>query len=198
MPRHISKVLDEVLATRRRLIADPRQVVDKDQVLRWAKAEDLEALGALSFLLFDADESRRIEPNLSLAEYMEIELPYLERCLREDPRGEWADSRWGAGRFLANWIKDVWSDERFRPAVDRFRDWLARLLRTADQPELRTCLVQATLEHVFEIDELAERFSTWCADPELRAVYQEAKLWKQGLDELGMAPVDHRWDRHRS
>ena len=187
--------LAEVIAARRRLREDPRSLLDRDQVLRWSASEDIDTLGALSSLLFHPDESRRITPNLTLEDYLQIELPYLERCLKEDPQGEWADSRWQAGGLLANWIKDIWRDERFRPFVDSIRDWLAQLYKSTDDLDLRTCLVQATLEHVFEIPGIAERFETWREDPALRSAYDEAKLWKEGLDELGMEPVDYRRSR---
>ena len=195
MDREVQSELEEVLAARRRLLADPQHTVSRDQIMRWALGEDLETLGALNCLLFDPKESRRIEPNLTLAEYMEATLPYLERCLREDPQGQWADSRWSAGYLLTNWIKDVWADERFRPQVDDFRDWLAKIYKSTDEPDLRLCLVQATLEHLFEDDGLAERFARWRDDAELRAAYEEAKLWKEGLDEIGMKPVDPRSER---
>jgi hypothetical protein len=184
--------LEDVLAATHQLLEDPRYTISRDQVMRWARSEDLEALGALHFVLFDPEDSRRIEPNLTLAEYMEAEFPYLERCFREDPQSQWANSRWSAGYLLTNWIKDVWADERFRPQVDDFRDWLAKMYKSADDPDLRLCLVQATLEHLFEDDGLAERFASWREDPELRIAYDEAKLWKEGLDELGIKPVDPR------
>jgi hypothetical protein len=177
-------MLEEVLTARRRLIESPNFTLSRDQVLRWAASDDLEALGALSSLLFDPKESRRIEPNLTLADYMDAEFPYLERCLRENPESQWADSRWSAGWLIAKWVKDIWADERFRPEVDRFRDWLANLYKSAAEPDLRTCLVQATLEHLFEDEGLAARFAGWRDDPELTAAYEEAKLWKKGLDEL--------------
>jgi len=192
MDTHGQGDLEDVLAAMRRFLDDPQYTLSRDQVMRWARSDDLEALGALNSLLFDAKDSRRIEPNLTLAEYMEATFPYLERCFREDPQGEWADSRWSAGYFLTNWIKDVWADERFRPQVDEFRDWLARLYKSAEDPDLRLCLVQATLEHLFEDDGIAERFASWRDDPELRPAFEEAKLWKEGLDELGIEPVDYR------
>ncbi len=88
--------LAEIVAARRLLWGDPRQVIRRDQILQWAQSEDIEALGALSFLLFDPEDSRRIEPNLTITDYMAVELPYLERCLRNDPQSRFADSRWSA------------------------------------------------------------------------------------------------------
>jgi len=184
--------LERVLAARRRILDDPQYTLSRDDIMQWARSEDLDAQGALHFVLFDPEDSARIEPNLTLAEYMKAELPYFERCFREDPRSRWANSRWSAGYLITNWIKDIWADERFRPQVDEFRDWLAKLYKSAEDPDLRLCLVQATLEHLFEVDGIAERFASWRDDPELQAAYDDAKLWKEGLDELGMKPVDHR------
>ncbi|HEY7214545.1 MAG TPA: hypothetical protein VIC28_07940 [Thermoanaerobaculia bacterium] len=192
---HEHDTLAEVIAARRRLREDPRSSLDRDRVLRWSASGDIDALGALSSMLFHPDESRQIAPSLTLADYLRIELPYLERCFREDPQGEWADSRWQAGGLLANWIKSIWRDERFRGFVDTIRDWLARLYKSTEDPDLRKCLVQATLEHAFEAPGIAERFEAWREDPILREAYDEARLWKEGLDELGMQPVDHRSKR---
>lgn len=184
--------LEYILEARRRLLDDPQYTLSRDQVMQWARSADLEALGALHFVLFDPEDSRRIVPNLTLPLYIEAEFPYLERCLREDPDSQWADSRWSAGYLISNWIKDIWADERFRPHVDEFRDWLAKLYKSSDVPDLRLCLVQATLEHLFEVDGIAERFASWRDDLELKAAYDEAKMWKEGLDEMGIKPVDHR------
>ncbi|MDP9120060.1 MAG: hypothetical protein M3O15_01635 [Acidobacteriota bacterium] len=60
--------------------------------------------------------------------------------------------------LLASWIKSLWTDELLRPWVDEFRDWLEKQYKSADA-ELRTCLVQATLEHLFEVEGIAERFA---------------------------------------
>src|SRR6185295_19216793 len=124
--------LTDLIAVRRRLREDPRSLLDRDQVMRWSASENIELLGALSDLLFDPNESRQIAPNLTLADYLQIELPYLERCLKEDPQSEWADSRWQAGGLLANWMKSIWRDERFRASVDSIRDWLAQLYKSTN------------------------------------------------------------------
>jgi hypothetical protein len=184
--------LAEIVDALHHLDEQPERVLGRDQVLQWAATDDLEALGALSAILFEPRYAKRIEPSLTLPEYMAIELPYLARCLKEDPPGPWSESRWSAGGLLAGWIKDVWADERFRPAVDEFQEWLASIYKSSPDADLRPCLVQATLEHLFEIEEIADRFSAWRDDPVLMQAYEDAKLWKEGLDELGMKPVDLR------
>lgn len=188
MKKNETAVLAEVLSARRKLHDDPRYVIGRDDILRWARSADFNAQGALYYLLFDSALATRIEPNLTLVEVLDFTLPYLDRCLREDPHGDWTTPRWSAGWDLANWIKDLWAHEHSRPWLDRVSDWLARVYKTGDD-DLRKCVVQATLEHVFEVEGIAERFAHWREDPELRSAYDEAKLWKEGLAEISSQPT---------
>jgi len=188
MHKNATAILDEILAAKRNLRHDPQYVIDRDDILRWAKSDDLNALGALYYLLFDSSLSTRIEPGLNLEDVLDFALPYLERCLREDPQSDWTTPRWSAGWDIANWIKGLWAEASSRPSVDRFQDWLALIYKTGDE-DLRTCIVQATLEHVFEVEDIAAKFAPWRDDPELRPAYEEAKLWKEGLDEIALQPM---------
>lgn len=67
---------------------------------QWMACEDIEVLG---FVYSKLDDHRfRIEPELSLDEYLRFVRHYYERCLVENPDGEWSDSRYSAGWDLVN------------------------------------------------------------------------------------------------
>jgi hypothetical protein len=185
MREHDALILEEILAAKRKLRDDPKRVVGRDDILRWAKSEDVDAQGALYYLLFDGALGAQIAPSLTLEDVLDFALPYLERCLRKDPQSDWTTPRWSAGWDVTNWIKSLWEEASSRPWVDRFPDWLALIYKTGDD-DLRTCIVQAILEHLFEVEGIAEKFASWHDDPGLRPAYEEAKLWKEGLDELAL------------
>jgi hypothetical protein len=181
MPETVTSA--EIVAAIKQLKRDPSFVLPREVVLGWMKSDDIDAQGALYSLLFDSGLTPRILPNLEFEHYIEFTLPYYERCFRENPRSAWADSRYSAGWDLANWIKYLWSENKYRPAVDEIRDWLALLYKSADA-DLRRCIVDATLEHIFEVKGIAQRFVKWRKDPELKTAYAEAMEWKGGLEKL--------------
>ena len=109
---------------------------------------DIECMGAIYSLI--TDHFDRIQPALEFDEYHPFVLTYFRRCLLEDPRSEWADTRYGAGHNIVGWFVWAWRTPTQRTStVAELKEWLAALYLTGDS-ELRTCLVQATLEHLFE------------------------------------------------
>jgi hypothetical protein len=153
-------------------------VVRLDDVRRWSKSGDMEILGFTSALIHDA--RFRIEPSLMPDEYKPFVTHYYERCLKEDPKGEWADSRYSAGATLVNIFASLWRDSAVpRDMVRELKDWLGRLYAEGDQ-SLRTCIVTATLEHLFEQKDIREFFSDWKKDPVLAAAHKEASEWYLG------------------
>jgi hypothetical protein len=151
--------------------------IDQSDVVRWMASDDIEALGALFNLLTNAGQSRRIHPPLSFGDYQAFVMRYLDRCFRENPDGEWSDSRYTAGWSLANWFRMLWSDSSVpRSALFELKSWLASLYREADE-DLRTCLVNATLEHVFGSKEIARFFADWQEDDVLGKAYADAIEW---------------------
>jgi hypothetical protein len=147
------------------------------RVKEWMKADDIEALGALYTYILDPQYSRRIEPPLSLEDYHLFVLQYYTRCFRENPDGEWSDSRYSAGWSLVNWFKGLWKDNSVpRSALADIKDRLSLLYKEGDE-ELRTCIINATLEHLFENAEIARYFADWRLDPLLSKAYGEASEW---------------------
>ena len=165
--------------------------VQLGDVRRWSKSEDIEILGFTSALIDDA--RFRIEPPLTPTEYKVFVIHYYERCLKEDPNGEWSDSRYSAGATLVNIFGSLWRDSSVpREIVKELKDWLGRLYTEGDE-KLRTCIVTATLEHLFEQKDIREFFSDWKKHPVLAIAHKEACEWYLGGGKtpLGKPPFGH-------
>jgi hypothetical protein len=71
----------------------------------------------------------------------------------------------------------------------------------AGDSEIRTCIVQATLEHLFENREVAEYSSDWKEHPVLSTAYREAMEWSILAAEVrfGCNPLcqDHSGEQRR-
>jgi len=147
-------------------------------VRHWFKSDDIEVLGFASALIHDA--RFRIEPPLPPEEYKGFVTHYYGRCLKEDPKGKWADSRYSAGGTLVNVFASLWRDSRVpREFVKELKDWLGCLYAAGDE-SIRTCIITATLEHLFEQKDIREFFSDWKQDPVLAIAHRGACVWYLG------------------
>jgi hypothetical protein len=152
--------------------------VPLDDFRRWSKSDDIEILGFTNALIVDG--RFHIEPPLTPDEYKHFVIRYYERCLKENPDGEWSDSRYSAGSTLVNIFGSFWRDSAVpREIVKELKDWLGRLYIEGDET-LRTCIVTATLEHLFEQKRIREFFSVWKQHPVLAAAYKDACEWYWG------------------
>jgi hypothetical protein len=169
--------LDEIVAAMRRLDADERERVVQGQVKKWMESDDIQALGAVYYLIFDRRYYPRIEPLLSFRDYKSFLLPYYERCFREDPQVDWASTRYTAGWDLVGWFMGTWRDDTIpKKSLGEIKRWLGDLYRDADE-QLRDCLITATLEHLFEDRKVAKFFTDWRDDPVLGEAYSSALTW---------------------
>jgi hypothetical protein len=57
--------------------------------------------------------------------------------------------------------------------VKELKDWLGRLYAEGDE-SIRTCIITATLEHLFEQKDIRESFPDWKKDPVLAITHREA------------------------
>jgi hypothetical protein len=165
----------------------PIAPVPRETVLRWMGSDNLEVLGAVSYFIGDKRYYPRIQPPLTLDDYHRFTMRYYERFFFEDPNGEWADSRYTVGRDLVNWFAGLWRDREVpRKILGELKEWLARLYKEGDDT-LRICLVNATLEHLFENRDIAKYFADWQKDAVLEQAYRDAMLWseKGGTSPLG-------------
>jgi hypothetical protein len=151
--------------------------IPRERVLQWMKSGDLEAMGAVYAFIMKETYASRIIPPLSFEDYRQFLLDYYDRCLKADPKGTWATSRYGAGWDLTNWFRHLWNERKARrDAVKGLKDWLAGLYRAGDS-ELRRCIETATLEHLFEDREVVAFFSDWKEDDVLGKAYARALEW---------------------
>jgi hypothetical protein len=152
--------------------------VSLNDVRRWFKNDDIEVLGFTNALIHDA--RFRVEPSLTPNECKSLAMHYYERYLKEDPKGKWADSRFSAGTALVNVFASLWRDSSVpREVVKQLKVWLGRLYAEGDE-KIRTCIVTATLEHLFEQEDIREFFSDWKKDPALAIAHKEASAWYLG------------------
>lgn len=143
------------------------------------RSNDIEALGALYTYLTHADYAYRVQPPLSFSEYREFALQYLERCFREDPRGDWSHTRYAAAWDLASWFGRLWeAREKNKKELAEIKEWLARTYKGVDEV-VKRCIVDGTLEHLFEDRKIAKYFSDWQQDPSLAIAYREAMDWSE-------------------
>src|SRR6266436_861072 len=164
-------------------------VVALSDAQKWMASSDIEILGFTHALL--SGRRFRIEPPISISEYIEFSKRYYERCLKENPDGDWSDSRYSAGADVGNIFASLWRDSSVpRPVLEDLKMWLARLYREGDT-EIRTCVVQATLEHLFEQKQIREFFADWLNDEVLAVAHAEASEWYKGggSSPLGKPPL---------
>ena len=153
-------------------------VIQLGDLREWMASGDIEIVGFAHGMIHDT--RFRIEPAMLLEEYVRFEKSYHERCLHENPDGEWSDSRYSAGYDLVNTFGSLWHDPEVpRPVFNDLKVWLGRLYKDGDE-EIRTCIVQASLEHLVEQKPIREFFSDWQKDLVLRVAYDEACLWPDG------------------
>jgi len=152
--------------------------IPRQRVLEWMRTDDLESMGALYSLI--TDHVSRIHPALQFDEYYPFALTYFQRCLFENPQSEWAKARYDAGMDILGWFVSAWRDPEQRAStVPHLKEWLGSLYLTGDAG-VRTCIVQAALEHLFENRDVADYFSDWKERPVLSIAYAEAMEWVDG------------------
>jgi len=79
-----------------------------------------------------------------------------------------------------NIFAHMWRDSSVpRSVLHDLKAWLGRLYIAGDA-EIRTCIVQATLEHLFEQKQIREFFSDWQDNEILAVAHQEASEWYKG------------------
>lgn len=153
-------------------------VISLSDLREWMKSSNIEILGFTYGRL--GDERFRIEPPISPEEYVEFTKHYIGRCFRENPDGEWSDSRWTAGWDFVNIFGSLWRDQQVpRGILADLKEWLAQLYKDGDE-EIRVCIIQASLEHLVEQKPIREFFFDWQKDPVLRVAYNDACLWPDG------------------
>ncbi|MDB0568782.1 hypothetical protein AB6Q13_21270 [Ralstonia solanacearum] len=156
----------------------PQQLdIPKASLLDWMRTDDVEVLGAIYAFISKPEYAKRVQPALTLQEYGDFILRYFDCCIRLNPSGEWAHTRYEAGWDLAAWFARLWREgDASRKTLEKIKAWLANLYKEADE-EIRRCIVDATLEHLLENREITQFFSDWKGDVDLSIAYAEAAAW---------------------
>ena len=150
-------------------------VLPLTDVKHWMASDDIEVLGFTDAMIHDA--RFRIEPPLQVEDYVLWVKHYCGRCFRENPDGEWSDSSYSVGWELVRVFIKLWDNDTVsRELLLDLKLWLAGLYKNGDE-RLRTCIVTATLEHLFERKPIRKYFTDWRNDAILTTVYNEACLW---------------------
>lgn len=169
---------------------DKSAPIAQEAVKRWMETEDIEAMGALMSLLADEKHSQRIDPPIMFKEYFPFAAHYYERSIRENPDGEWSDSRTTAGWDFAKWFIQLWENRpNYDAAINELKKLLRKLYEEGDE-EFRSDFVIMVLEHLFQNPVIADYFADWQNEPLLSPAFAEAKL---------LANLRHqRHERHSS
>src|SRR5271163_2779942 len=100
-------------------------VISLTDLREWMKSTDIEILGFAHSTI--ANGRFRIEPALPVEEYLDSVKHYYERCLRENPDGDWSDSNYSAGMDLVNIFGSLWRDSKVpRSLLDDLKNFLGR------------------------------------------------------------------------
>lgn len=137
------------------------------------ESTDIEAMGALIDLLSETKHAKRVEPPLTTDDIYPFVADYYERCLSQNPDGEWSDSRTTAGWSFAKWFILLWEDNSVsRSMLSDLKVRLEKLCRGSR--EVCTALTTSVLEHLFQRAEILAFFADWKNDSVLRGPYDEA------------------------
>jgi hypothetical protein len=123
------------------------------------------------------DGRLRIEPPLGVEDYIAWIKRYYGRCFLENPNGEWSDSSYSAGWDLVRVFIRLWDDKTVpRELLEELKAWIGGVYKNGDD-RLRTCIVNASLEHSFERKPIRKYFADWRHDATLTVAYDQASLW---------------------
>ena len=154
------------------------EVIPGDVFRHWMSSDDIEILGFVYSML--GDHRFRVQPELSLEQYLEFVRRYFKRCFVENPDGEWSDSRYSAGWDLVNVLASHWNNQSVpRSVMEDWKTWIANIYKRGSE-QVQTCIVTATLEHLLEQGAFRRFFADWVKDPVLRKAYEQALEWSAG------------------
>jgi len=149
-------------------------LIAREDIVQWMNSADIEVQAAVHSLIHEGVHYMKIAPCLAFEDYHRFNMAYYARCFRENPDGEWADTRYEAGWSFMSWFTGIWRDESTpRAALEEIRDWLEGIYANGGEEE-RICLITAVFEHLFEEKSIAKFFACWKDDPTMADAYAEA------------------------
>ena len=151
------------------------QKIPAAKVKVWLGHRSVEILGAVNVHIIQ--NSRRVEPPLSMEEICSTVQEYYRQCLIQNLQtSQYAPNRSVAGLGLVGWFQSLWRDH----AVPR--DYPIRLKTMLRELCVENLIPQdqmagAVLEHLFETPEIAEFFGDWRSDSKLSKAFDLAMEW---------------------
>ncbi|MCE5198856.1 MAG: hypothetical protein ABFD54_00280 [Armatimonadota bacterium] len=149
-----------------------------DDVRSWMHHDSIDVIGAVADIVTYLPYYERVRPPLPQEELEAFLFKYYERCLREDPKSEWAASRYAVGQEITGWFTAVpkSEDTHLQTFLLRMKHWMSQLYLAADS-EVRNAIVTGALEHILEEPRWREFFLDWRNDPNLSEAYDQAIEW---------------------
>jgi hypothetical protein len=145
----------------------------------WMRRPEIEVQAAIYDLLTSPERAKKLVPDLTFEDYVAFKPRFFSRCLIEDPDSEITLSRWEAAMEFLGWFAYLWDDPSVERSVLLEAKEQLRKLYLEGASDVRTALIQGTLEHLFENASVREFFADWLNDPTLRKAYEEAAEWSK-------------------
>jgi hypothetical protein len=156
--------------------AQGTRLIPASKVKVWlTHRESVEILGAVAAHVIQ--NSRRVDPPLSMEEICGTLEEYFKRCLIEDRQdSQYAPNRSIAGLSLVSWFRTLWHDPAVpRTYLERLKAMLRRLCLEGHVPQEQ--MAGAVLEHLFEDEAIGEFFVDWRDDSRLTEAFDAAEAW---------------------
>lgn len=171
-------MLDQIVGELKAPVAN-RKTVPQSEVRKWMESTDVDTLGATYVFLSKPEHVERVVPLLSFDSVFEFMLRYYEFCLRDNPQSKWANSAYSAGHDLVGWFVRMWDEGLDRRYFDIIKSRLSSIYISGSR-ELKTCIENGIIEHLFEKEPIRNFFSDWKSDPQLRPAFEQGMLWVSG------------------
>jgi hypothetical protein len=151
------------------------QKIPASKVKPWLTHPSVEVLGAVNVHIMQ--NTRRIEPPLSMEEICSTVQEYYRQCLIQNRQdSDYAPNRSLAGLEFVGWFQVLWRDPAVpREYVGRLKTMIRDLCVEEKVPQDQ--MVGAVLEHLFETPQIAEFFADWGFDPNLKDAFKQAMEW---------------------
>jgi hypothetical protein len=152
--------------------------ISRQNILDWMNSEDIQILGVLYSFITKPKFSKKIQPPLEFDQYYKFIKRYLELCIYQNPdNDDWVKTRYEAGWELVSWFASWWDNAKVpKNYLKNFKNCIGDIYKKGNQ-QVKECIVNATLEHLFENKKVIDFFSDWQDDPELQIAYIKALEW---------------------
>ena len=158
-----------------RAAIDSEDPISRQQVREWIESVDSVEVDALLYGL-TRDAWNRIEPHLESGETCAFILRYFLRCIREDPSGGVALSRYDAAGELERWFDYLAERDDARGILQGVVTEVTNLFLTSDD-KIRGAIETGFLEHVLEQRQLRHFFSHWAYEERMQDAWRHALEW---------------------